>query len=422
MMRAGFAEVDITPPLGIYKMGWKRLIVADAVLDPLYARVAVIESGDRRAAFVQLDTAVVERDVALRIRRRVEEQYDFPGDAVMVAATHNHAGPAVGYDGDVKPDEAYVASLIDKATQAFGGALAGLAPVEAGFGHGYEFRVAHNRRVVMRDGTVRTHGNFSHPDALFIEGPIDPEVTVMALRRPGGGLAAALVNFACHPTHEGGSGKLTAGFPGVLARRLAASGCPLTLFLNGAAGNAHSDRPAEGGRPRPMAECGELLAETVLEILNRIEYRPELPLTCARTEIELPYRKLNDQEIQGTARGAQRFIDPKIYEREIAALTRHIAANPAERAEVQAIGFGEHAFVSVPGELFAELGLELKVRAYPTRVAVVGYANGSVGYLPHRAAFERGGYETTFCGSSRLAPGAGEMVVDAAARLVAALS
>lgn len=420
MIQAGFGTVDITPPLGTEKMGWKRIIVSDTVLDPLYARVLVVQSGEDRVAFVQLDTAVIERSDTLRIRERIARLYDFPPDAIMVAATHNHAGPAVGYDGDTKPDAGYVASLIERVIEAFGEALANLNPVEIGFGSGYEFRVAHNRRVVMRDGTVRTHGKFTDPNALYIEGPIDPEVTVMAVRRPGGELLGAVINYACHPTHEGGSTKLTAGFPGVLARELGAQGCPVTLFLNGAAGNVHTDRPEDGGKPRPMEECGALLAETVGTVLAGVEYHHELPLRYSRTEIDLPYRELTEAEIRGTTRGAQRFIDPKIYEREIASLRRHIAANPTERAEVQAFHFGEHVYVSVPGELFVELGLEIKTRAYPKRVSVVGYANGSVGYLPHRAAFERGGYETTFCGSSRLAPGAGEQVVEAALSLLTA--
>ena len=32
MLKAKFAEVDITPPLGILKMGWKKKIIADEVL------------------------------------------------------------------------------------------------------------------------------------------------------------------------------------------------------------------------------------------------------------------------------------------------------------------------------------------------------------------------------------------------------
>ena len=55
-MRAGFAEVDITPPVGTRKIGWLRDIVSEEVMDPLSARIAVLEAGDVVLGWVQLDT------------------------------------------------------------------------------------------------------------------------------------------------------------------------------------------------------------------------------------------------------------------------------------------------------------------------------------------------------------------------------
>jgi len=36
--------------------------------------------------------------------------------------------------------------------------------------------------MIMRDGTVQTHGNFRDPQVLCLEGPIDPEVAILAAR------------------------------------------------------------------------------------------------------------------------------------------------------------------------------------------------------------------------------------------------
>ena len=41
-----------------------------------------------------------------------------------------------------------------------------------------------------------------------------------------------------------------------------------------------------------------------------------------------------------------------------------------------------------------------------------------VGYVPHREAFLRGGYEATFSIGSRLAPEAGDILADCAIRLI----
>jgi hypothetical protein len=53
---------------------------------------------------------------------------------------------------------------------------------------------------------------------------------------------------------------------------------------------------------------------------------------------------------------------------------------------------------------------------------VVSHANGMVGYVPTKAAFLRGGYETTFTDSSRLAPEAGDLLADAAIALIKQVS
>ena len=50
----------------------------------------------------------------------------------------------------------------------------------------------------------------------------------------------------------------------------------------------------------------------------------------------------------------------------------------------------------------------------------VGSANDIVGYVPTPAAFDRGGYETTFLTSSKLAPPAGQLLLDSANSLAAA--
>ena len=52
------------------------------------------------------------------------------------------------------------------------------------------------------------------------------------------------------------------------------------------------------------------------------------------------------------------------------------------------------------------------------RTRVVGYANGMLGYVPHKEAFAHGGYETTFGYRSKLAPDAGDLLADAAIDLV----
>jgi neutral ceramidase len=419
VLEAGFAEIEITPPLGTHKIGWLKDIVSDEVLSPLYARVAVFRTASRGVAFVQLDTLFIAWPEVVAIRQGVEQAYGFSGAHVMVAATHNHAGPAVTHAGDVPKDEVYAQHLVSQAVDAFGQAMAQLKGVELGQGRCFEWGVAHNRRMVMRDGTVRTHGTFDDPEALYLEGPIDPEVAVIAARSATtGSVIGALVNFACHPTHHGGDGAIDAGFPGALACELRGRGCPVTLFLNGASGNVHTADPRHGGKGLSAERVGKILAEDVLAALQEMSFCLDARVAAASRTIDLPYRRVTDAEAAGQVRGAQRFVDPAIYERTIPTLARKIEQQGTHPAEVQVLLLDDCAIVGIPGELFVELGLRIKEGAYPTRALVATCANGRVGYLPTREAFRRGGYETTFGPSSMLAPEAGDLVVKAGVELV----
>jgi neutral ceramidase len=88
-------------------------------------------------------------------------------------------------------------------------------------------------------------------------------------------------------------------------------------------------------------------------------------------------------------------------------------------AEVQVISLGaDLAWVGLPGELFVELGLALKKRSPFPHTLVVSLANGNPGYIPDRRSYAEGNYEPE---SSRVVPGSGEALVDAAARLLGEL-
>ena len=66
---------------------------------------------------------------------------------------------------------------------------------------------------------------------------------------------------------------------------------------------------------------------------------------------------------------------------------------PALRAELQAIRVGDAVFVSFPGEVFAEIGLQVKQKSPFPKTFVIGLVGGGAGYLPIAEEFPEGGYE-----------------------------
>jgi neutral ceramidase len=84
--------------------------------------------------------------------------------------------------------------------------------------------------------------------------------------------------------------------------------------------------------------------------------------------------------------------------------------------EVQVIAWGNDiAWVSLPGEIFVELGLAIKQGSPFKHTIIAELANGSIGYIPSRRAYPQGNYEVV---SARCAEGSGELLVEAALRLL----
>jgi neutral ceramidase len=423
-LKAAFSEMDITPEIGTKKAGWLKFDstdVSDTVKDNLFARAAILQTEATRIAFISLDILSIRWTQTSHIRRRIEQQFGFPGANIMICATHNHAGPATVNLGDTRRDEKYLEFLEEAVVRAFQKALNGLREAQLGFGHIYEWEVAYNRRVVMRDGTARMKGSFSDAASLHLEGPIDPEVAVIAVQTTGGENLGTIVNFACHPIHHGGDTVISAGYPGALAREMKARGWPATLFLNGASGNLSHGDPSGTHEEKTLDQVGAVLACDVERVIKTLAYSHEVILHSQSKTVRLPFRKITDDEIRGTTRGAQRSVEYEIssvYERDIPSTVAKIRSRRFNLAEIQVFHVDNVAFAATPAELFVENGLLIKEKAFPVHALVVSHANGAVGYVPHKGAFLRGGYETTFGGWSRLAPQAADVIIETAVDLI----
>ena len=107
------------------------------------------------------------------------------------------------------------------------------------------------------------------------------------------------------------------------------------------------------------------------------------------------------------------------------------------QVEIQAIRMGDVGFVGVPAEYFVELQLDIKERSPYSRTFVSELANGCVGYVPTRKAFEQNmahvstermdkfdhmGYEVRSALSRGFLPGMGEAMADAAVELLEGLA
>lgn len=96
----------------------------------------------------------------------------------------------------------------------------------------------------------------------------------------------------------------------------------------------------------------------------------------------------------------------------------HVRAYEGRRtalAEIQAMRVGELALVAMPGEPFAQIGVEVRRRSPFPITMFSGYSNGEIGYVPMRSDYENGGYGVW---NSPLAPGSAEAVIQASSELL----
>jgi len=76
---------------------------------------------------------------------------------------------------------------------------------------------------------------------------------------------------------------------------------------------------------------------------------------------------------------------------------------------------GRSGIVGLGGEIFNEIGREIKKGSPFSMTLVMTHCNGSAGYMPTRASYPEGGYEVR---GTRFAPGADEKVVEEAVRML----
>jgi hypothetical protein len=173
---------------------------------------------------------------------------------------------------------------------------------------------------------------------------------------------------------------------------------------------------------RPSNEIGKMLGTTVADAIRRgklIEIN-EPSLAARSAVVEAPLQTYSDSEA-ATARqqmellGSQQlgFLD-QVQAYKIMVLEDYgVQTLPLE---VQAIRLGrEIAIVTLPGEIFVELGLAVKAASPFEMTIVIEMPDDSLGYVPTRKAFAEGSYEIV---NSRVEPGVGERLVEAAITLL----
>jgi len=381
-------------------------------------------------ALVVCDLLSLPRVTVLEARKLIEKQTGIAETHVMISATHQHTGPVVAREssrddldgGSGSLARRYTADLPALIAKAVQDAAGRLAPTRVSYAREFEQRLAFNRRYWMKDGTVGWNPGKLNPNTLRPVGPTDPEVNVVYFEATNARPQLTYVNFAMHPDTTGGT-RISADYPGALSRVLATWKGPdmLTIFANGACGNLNHLNvawPAPQQGTNEANRLGTLLAAAVFKACIELKPVADTTLRVRHEVLQLPPAKITETDAAEAREVVKRMKPAKFMELVRAFKVLDVAgrAGVPWEVEVQVVALGrELAWVSLPGEIFVELGLNIKAASPFNQTHIAELAKGGIGYIPKRSAYAEGNYEVE---SARCAEGSGEMLVTAAVRML----
>ncbi len=434
-LRVGRAEIDITPPPGIPMGGYFYVRVNTGVHDPLHAKALVLDSDGVKVALVACDLESLPHRFVAAAEDLILRDTGIAPDQVIISATHTHTGPEMDHVmlAEIEGPPAQVAKEYDSAlpvkiAESVRRAAFDLTPARASAADGMEPSLVFNRRFFMKDGSVVFNPGKMNPDIVRPAGPTDPSVPVIYFESSQGQPLATYVNYALHLDTIGGT-EFSADYPYFLGKELSEvkGSAMLTFFTIGTAGNInHLDvnNPDPQNGVAESGRIGTILAAEVLKAYKHLRPVASGFLRVNQEIVELPVQDLKAGEV-GAAREAAAWVrkplgagGPEFLPMVHAFKVLHVADyhGKAVLASVQVISLGNDvAWVGLPGEIFVELGMAIK-HASPFPYTVVSELSGdSIDYIPDRKGFAEGAYEAT---TARCKPGSGEVLVDAATRLL----
>ncbi len=381
-MQVGIERIDITPPTGFPMGGYgDRKGNSTAVHDPLTATVLYLESGGENLALVAMDLRSFPSERVVKLAKaKLGVRH------VMLAVSHTHSGPITWEKQDwPTPEDNWFRETEDKIVEAIGTAKGRLFPGHISVGAG-EVYIGHNRRLVNPDGSVTMFWRNAErrPTA-----PLDPRVAVLRITDESGKTRAVGVNYACHGVNLGPDNlEISADWPGYMRRKVEESlgGGALCFFLQGGAADINpylEKQPVKENGFGAAEESGGKVAAEVQRVLQRM--RP-------------PQERVDSLDvIEDSFDVANRFDSGK----SIPLGMSTIVLNKT------------FAMVTLPGEPFVQLQLDLEARSPLQNTLLIGYCFSVrgvwAGYIPTIKAATEGGYGAGY--NTTVAVGTGEMMI-----------
>lgn len=417
-LRAGAAEIDITPQVGVALAGSLTRRESTGILDPLHARAVILESGGTRVAFVLLDIIMLSNEDAATARKLFGEAAGMPPEHVCLSCTHTHSGPSTLEMFESPRESAYIeATLIPRIGEVAARAVERMHPAKVAWANGWEPRAAFNRRFHMKDGSVKMNPGCANPDIIRVAGPTDPQIPMLMITSVGGEPIAVVVNFSLHYIGGFPGGLISADYFGAFANQMKEIKGDdfVALLTHGASGDINNIDVSRRPPPRKPGEQLQRVARWITEQVctewENADFLGSVPIATNQAVYNQRVRKtVGDETDEAQAQWGNESLPivDRLYGRERIELLNWPDTIPMV---IQTLRIGDFGAATMTGEIFCRFGLDLKYASPFSVTALIELANGYGGYVPTRVDYELGGYETWLARSAWAAAGTGEEMV-----------
>ncbi|MHA1338840.1 MAG: neutral/alkaline non-lysosomal ceramidase N-terminal domain-containing protein [Promethearchaeota archaeon] len=391
---AGVATVKIEVPIGTPMGGYMaRSKPSEGVHDDLFARSLIIACKKKKNGNFELncsdksinkndikdeiiclcvaDVVALEKKKTLKIKEKISNELGIPIENIMISVTHTHSGPRTAELFGSTWDQ--VDNLYNAIFESSKLAYQNLFEAELEYGCGEIKGVSYNRREFDKNSDI-----------------IDYEAVVLKVKDKKGNIRGIIYNFSNHCVVMNPNNlMITQDWPYYTELRLKQEfGDDIkVLFLQGTPGNIN---PINVPMSNPdhtwddVKEIGDKTADQLISIVKETKSLPILPFKvvggCNGSVNEVLLEMDDEDKAEG-------FVFVDIVEKD---------GQKFVSTYCQALKIGSFAIIGLPGEAFAEIGLNIK-NAINSQGAVatmvVGYSNDYIGYFGTKETYRAGGYE-----------------------------
>ena len=440
-----------------------------SIHDDLYGGALWIDDGKSPVVLITLDHMEMTGVQTAAVKKEITRVIGIKTDHIMISCSHTHSGMELD---NIKLGAA-LSEIIRQARKKEEPAMVAFGDFNAGRSLTVNRRVKVNEKIgtftinysrgteaSVEKGTVDAHGqvedfiqygvniyspNYSTkgikqgkspstlasevlreiPQELYLKGPVDPQLQVLAFRRPDGTAIGSLVRFACHPVIFSGSTfkQFSADYPGVLKREISKiTGSP-TLFINGPCGDLKPVFTTYG--EAETERFGQTLAKIVTGSLAALKAKPLTSFNYIHREDDFVVAPDMLKKPVGSAEYdslSNINFDPVVLKKKLDLAMRSWAVgyyklkSEKMRLPFSLLGFNQIALITLPGEIFTGHGLAIK-KPYHGKSVMIGELTDTDedGYVPTFEAFPDGGYEVS---CATIVPGSGEKMVQIATEML----